>query len=102
MKKKFADEWVRALRSREYKQGKGWLYDKDKDAYCCLGVLCVLAGMKTRELAGSFVPEVVMRKTGLRFGDGHYKGESLTFDNDYRKKSFFQIATIIEKNWRKL
>lgn len=30
--------WIAALRSREYKQGKGNLYRNGE--YCCLGVLC--------------------------------------------------------------
>jgi hypothetical protein len=30
--------WVRALRSGEYKQGRGTL--KQNDCFCCLGVLC--------------------------------------------------------------
>lgn len=33
--------WVKALRSGEYKQSEGSL--KNKDGFCCLGVLCDLA-----------------------------------------------------------
>ncbi|MEU7863451.1 hypothetical protein [Nonomuraea sp. NPDC049141] len=36
-------EWLAALRSGEYKQAKGKLYDLKTDGYCCLGVLCDLA-----------------------------------------------------------
>jgi hypothetical protein len=32
-------KWVKALRSGEYKQGRGYLANKGK--YCCLGVLAV-------------------------------------------------------------
>lgn len=32
-------EWVKALESGEYKQGRGCLYDNVSDTYCCLGVL---------------------------------------------------------------
>lgn len=35
MKKK----WLAALRSGEYNQGKGALYDPITEGYCCLGVL---------------------------------------------------------------
>jgi hypothetical protein len=35
-------KWVEALRSGEYQQGEGHLF-KD-DSYCCLGVLCKVAG----------------------------------------------------------
>lgn len=31
--------WVKALRSRKYKQGRGSLRSADQ-GYCCLGVLC--------------------------------------------------------------
>jgi hypothetical protein len=40
-------EWVRALRSGQYQQAKGYLVRKFRDdngatSHCCLGVLCVL------------------------------------------------------------
>jgi hypothetical protein len=37
MKSELKDEWVRALRSGDYKQGNGALLKDGK--YCCLGVL---------------------------------------------------------------
>lgn len=37
-------QWIDALRSGNYKQGGGYLHRQDKDAYCCLGVACKLAG----------------------------------------------------------
>lgn len=40
MDKRIKKRWVAALRSRKYKQGKGYL--KSDDKYCCLGVLCDL------------------------------------------------------------
>ena len=38
-------DWLTALRSGEYKQGKGFLKNEDGETarYCCLGVLCELA-----------------------------------------------------------
>lgn len=36
-------EWVKALRSDEYKQGWGLL--RSGDEYCCLGVACDVAGV---------------------------------------------------------
>jgi len=36
-------QWVAALRSGEYRQGKHVLHNVDEDTYCCLGVLCDLA-----------------------------------------------------------
>lgn len=37
-------EWLRALRSGEWKQGKQRL--RSGDEYCCLGVACTLAGIE--------------------------------------------------------
>lgn len=36
-------QWVEALRSGEYAQGRSVLHDVATDTYCCLGVLCALA-----------------------------------------------------------
>lgn len=36
-------KWVKALRSGEYKQGHGRLKTAE-GGYCCLGVLCAVAG----------------------------------------------------------
>ncbi|WP_024516788.1 hypothetical protein [Bradyrhizobium sp. Tv2a-2] len=50
-------KWVKALRSGKYQQARGQL--KDGDRYCCLGVLCDIAGrgeFETRDRLGdSFV-----------------------------------------------
>jgi hypothetical protein len=43
VKKQLRDEWVKALRSGEYKQCRGTLYDYNKTAFCCLGVLSEIA-----------------------------------------------------------
>lgn len=42
MDKRLKKKWVKALRSGEYEQGRGHLCRDGK--YCCLGVLCVVAG----------------------------------------------------------
>src|SRR5689334_11788613 len=50
MNKEVKDQWVAALRSGEYEQGKGTLQEDGK--FCCLGVLCELAvkaGVTTSE-----------------------------------------------------
>lgn len=44
-------QWVAALRSGEYRQGKSVLHSADTGQYCCLGVLCDLAVK-----AGAIVP----------------------------------------------
>ena len=55
------DKWIAALRSGNYKQGKGYL--KKGDCHCCLGVLCEVAGIKPE-----FDPE-------KHWVASHYNGE---------------------------
>lgn len=40
--KAFAEKWLTALRSGEYKQAQETLYDPNTKGYCCLGVACRL------------------------------------------------------------
>lgn len=61
MKQVTREQWTTALRSGQYKQCKGRLYRREEDAYCCLGVLGVLAGGEPA------------RFDGLYFGDSHEK-----------------------------
>ena len=42
MPKALKKKWLAALRSGEYKQGQGLLYNPDNESYCCLGVLCAV------------------------------------------------------------
>lgn len=53
MKPKIKEQWVAALRSGDYKQGKAALRvlkKKDNEVrYCCLGVLCDVLGRKWYE-----------------------------------------------------
>ena len=39
-------QWLAALRSGRYTQARQALYRPDEKAYCCLGVLCKVAGLK--------------------------------------------------------
>jgi hypothetical protein len=50
-------KWLAALRSGEYKQAAGVL--KNSEGYCCLGVLCEIAGLEQHDtpLGVSFGPE---------------------------------------------
>lgn len=41
----FKAKWVAALRSGEYKQGVSYLWNEEKDSFCCLGVAGVLCGI---------------------------------------------------------
>lgn len=46
--KAFKKKWVDALLSGEYKQGEGDLLHVGK--YCCLGVACVVAGVRKHDM----------------------------------------------------
>lgn len=53
MNKDIAKKWVRALRGKHYKQGRGALKVKAKDGtvrHCCLGVLCELYRKETGDM----------------------------------------------------
>lgn len=43
--KKFKKEWVKALVSGKFPQGRYNLYNKANNTFCCLGVACDLAGV---------------------------------------------------------
>lgn len=88
-------KWVKALRSGQYEQGQGVLYNRDTGHYCCLGVLA--------EVAGVFLdPDGKPQRAGhLR---DHYDildqetQSDLWRMNDNHGKSFPEIADWIEKN----
>jgi hypothetical protein len=108
---KNAKKWVKALRSRKYKQTTGRLVDLDKKRYCCLGVACELA-VKAKVIPPvdkmystydgelSSLPGVVREWLGLTDCDGSFfeedKRSNLTELNDAHKKTFGQIARVIE------
>ncbi len=113
MKEVVKDKWVAALRSGNYEQASGVLYDGK--GYCCLGVLCDVMGLKPEQHDTNFsseytfgdesgvLPPAVMEKAGIRFANGGYAyaRKALSHDND-RGKSFNEIADIIEANWKDL
>lgn len=44
MDKELKAKWVEALRSGDFKQTQSVLHDPQNNSYCCLGVLCKVAG----------------------------------------------------------
>ena len=46
MTKKLKNEWIKALKSKKYKQGIGKLWDRKNNTFCCLGVLGKICGLK--------------------------------------------------------
>jgi hypothetical protein len=67
MNPEIKEQWVRALRSGQYTQGKDALKISyaGKDSYCCLGVLCDIA------VKSGAVDEPVKLADGWAYGDDH-------------------------------
>ena len=75
--------WVKALRSGNYKQGFGKLYDVFKKKFCCLGVATVLTSH--RYLPGSdhltigvYLDEETMSYYGMKSYAGSFVWKSLS------------------------
>ena len=119
MKPEIKKRWVRALRSGKYIQGRNNLRPSE-DRFCCLGVLCDIArkeGVGDWGFGSSaieFVPKsgrrystigapptAVLKWAGLTGMNSVYIRKhraTLAVLNDGKKKSFKEIADIIEKN----
>lgn len=109
MNKKIKEDWVKALRSGKYKQGKGELHNKEDNTFCCLGVLCDLY-IKEKEIewqkkganVGKFYPSgVITNWAGAKpintWGITHNEGAtSIDCLND-RGFSFETLAKLIEE-----
>lgn len=119
MKRSIARQWVKALRSGKFTQGKGNLVSKDAEgkSHCCLGVLCAISPWKNTydrmggEDKNAYTPPQVMKWAGL----GNKRGvvphpnstvvgltTNLAKLNDDEKFTFDQIADVIEKNYVEL
>jgi hypothetical protein len=113
------ERWVTALRSGEYRQGRGSLHP-DADTYCCLGVLCSLHRL-SREAIGTwggstyygetnFLPKEVQAWSGIEARDPEVGGARLSLLNDgnvgetdegdvvIRPHTFAEIADLIEQH----
>ncbi len=114
MKEEIKKKWITALTDGSYRQTKGYL--KDKDGYCCLGVLCdlsvqdgvgkwhdiVMMGGATyqqfitrTEKSTALLPTEVMEWAGMSDSCGSYSKSVLTSLND-SGVSFEGIAEVIE------
>lgn len=49
--------WIAALRSGEYNQGSGSLWQAKGDCYCCLGVACQLQGIPRDDTREAYFPQ---------------------------------------------
>ena len=106
-------KWVAALRSGDYKQGRGDLHIPD-DRYCCLGVACEISGLgKWREYSYVIdgmdyvgdLPVPVAEWLGLPTGSSGYGTDVELIDstaislNDRYDYTFEQIADAIERTY---
>ena len=115
-------DWVKALRSGKYNQANGVLCNGT--AYCCLGVLCAVAGAEFQDLEvesenGSDEVEVLLHKPvldGKVLAGSNGWDDTLTYEfiqdlgitlseqdhlvnmNDVEKRTFDEIADWIEEN----
>lgn len=109
MNKQLRDEWVKALRSGEYKQGIGHLQIGHR--FCCLGVLCVVSEKigfsKVRRFDNSD-PDLAGQVQGMYLRNQEKLCDEVSEevetklanmnDSDDDPKSFHQLATWIEQN----
>lgn len=111
MKAEVKEKWVKALRSREFKQTDGCLKKElkpDKFGYCCLGVLHEIDGGKWRK--EDYCKDFYTRSKssynssdtdliGKKFARGLTKEQKQTLINmnDDQDKKFYEIANWIEK-----
>lgn len=108
MKKRLRNKWIKALRSGDYAQTTGMLNDTYDKAYCCLGVLCIVAGEEfdkggyihyklpsgEEDREGSALPKCLKTKWEITNVD-----EAKLVDmNDQEGCSFSAIADWIEEN----
>jgi hypothetical protein len=112
--KKFKAKWLKALRSRKFKQGHMALHNSE--GYCCLGVACVVAGAEEREPTygsdkafvyggdrnSSVLPDALREEIGLTteeqeilymLNDGGFRK-----DKEMKPHKFGQIARWIERH----
>jgi hypothetical protein len=102
------EAWLQALESGKYRQTRQVLHDGE--GYCCLGVACVVEGVKPRQSTDgetfwfeddfASAPDSVAQALKLRGTDGERRDDSvewmLTRLNDYGK-TFAEIAAIIRE-----
>jgi hypothetical protein len=91
MKKQVKEQWVAALRSREYRQGQGALHvvSDEGDRFCCLGVLCdlaVKAGVEVRLGSGVIILDGIRYNTVRYDNEGAYPPVSVQEWSDLERR----------------
>ncbi len=104
---KVKTKWLKALRSRKFKQGYHFLKNHS-NKYCCLGVLAELEGVHIEVESTSFIDEADaaalfhcdktqacdLQRTLANKNDGYDGGSSYNI----KPQKFYQIARWIERN----
>ena len=104
MDKELKKKWVDALRSGDYKQGRGHLRSA-RDAYCCLGVLAEISGMPNEVGDDGYYKYgtngcnsgLFGRADQLRLGVASVVGYLVSM-NDEANATFPEIADYIDEN----
>lgn len=92
------ENWLTALRSGEYKQGKGQLHHPKENTYCCIGVFAVCNGISLN--SGGYSMRIDGEEKGYEPLYSQIGAETAVLwrMNDTHKKSFLEIADWIEQN----
>jgi len=88
-------KWIKALRSGKYKQGRGQLWRKSDNSYCCLGVLEAIQGNMTPTGTIHGTLSAIARESA----QGYYIRNLLAYMNDQPESSFKAIADYIENSF---
>ena len=98
--------WIKALKSKKYKQGKLTLHRKKNDSYCCLGVankVCKLGESENSDVLDDRFGDLGLVNNcgeiigGFKFPRGNRHYSYLTAMND-SGVTFNKIAEFIETN----
>lgn len=118
-RKKFVKEWVKALRSKKYKQTRLQLSTKRKRkdghyGYCCLGVACEVgrelgikqagfdensAQERDNSLPGEWFKKIMGRDDPYLLNPKDLNEITCSIANDDFKWSFRKISTALEKQY---
>jgi hypothetical protein len=96
-------KWTAALRSGEYVQGIKRLFNKVDNTYCCLGVLCRVAGYDPYQetvCENETLTSFMLKQAGLTTDD---ESTLVSMNDGGANKpqfSFLQIANWIDANVR--
>lgn len=90
-------QWLDALESGTFKQGRTWLYNEESQGYCCLGVFAF--GVLGSTLRSDRATLTTHEKAALKL---HCKGcGRLVTMNDSQKMPFDEIAAAVREEPRK-